>query len=639
MDIILASQSPRRQELLKEIVPQFRVVPSGLDEEQFREKDPLRFALMAAEAKAREVAERHPFSLIIAADTVVNLGDEVFGKPKDRAQAEEMLRQLSGQRHRVITAVALYKKDQEIILTGYEISYVTFKRLRDDEITLYLESSEYLDKAGSYAVQEVGDAFVERLEGDYENVVGFPVARVKKLLDDFQSAGDALSIIDIALPHDWGVGKIGGVVTFVPGAVVGDRVRVIISKANKRLRYGKIVGLESPSPFRVKPECPHFGACGGCAFQNLAYTKQLELKESYLLRTLQKIGRLSLNDVEREPIAPSPTEYYYRSKMEYAFGGEKDNVFLGLRERASPLERYRKRTVALRTCPIFSRAVEKIFPVLRNFAGQSGLTAYDPMARTGYLRNLVLREGKNTDEILAVLVTKGGKKLDLEDTVRKLGQQAPQVKSFWWVENERVSDFVDFAGKVHISGAPCIEERLRVLRFKIYPETFFQPNPRGAEVLYDRIAAEVRALGARNVLGLYCGSGSIELSVSWAAAEVVGIDSERTNIASARENAALNDIRNCRFIEGRVETVLKEETLAGFDLLVLDPPRAGISPKGLKHIIGLNIPNIIYVSCNPAAFARDISLLGERGYRLRKLGCYDFFPHTPHLESLGILAR
>lgn len=639
MDIVLASQSPRRQELLKKIVPLFRVVPSGLDEDEFREKDPLRFALRAAEAKAREVAETNPSSLVIAADTVVNLREEVLGKPKDRTQAEEMLRRLSGQRHRVITAVALYNKDQEILLTGYEISYVTFKILSDRDIKDYLASSEYLDKAGSYAVQEVGDAFVERLEGDYENVVGFPVARVKKLLDDFQSAGDVVSIIDLAFPHDWGVGKTDGLVTFVPGAVVGDQVRVIVSKAKKRLRYGKIVRFEAQSPFRVEPKCPHFGACGGCAFQNLAYSKQLELKESYLLRTLQKIGRLSLDDVECEPIAPSPTEYYYRSKMEYAFGGEKGDLFLGLRERASPLERYRKRTVALRTCPIFSRVVEEIFPVLLDFAGRRGFDAYDPMARTGYFRNLVLREGKNTDEILAVLVTKGGKKLDLEDMVRKLEHQVPQVKSFWWVENERVSDLVDFAGKVRVGGAPFIGERLGELRFRIYPETFFQPNPRGAEVLYDRIAAEIRALGAQSVLGLYCGSGSIELSVSRAAGEVVGIDSESSNISAAKENAALNGILNCRFLEGRVEKVLKEETFAGFDLLVLDPPRAGISPKGLKYIIGLNIPNVIYVSCNPAAFARDLSLLGERGYRLRKLGCYDFFPHTPHLESLGILAR
>ena len=639
MDIILASQSPRRRELLQKIVPEFRVVPSGVDEDEFREKDPLRFALRAAEAKAREVAGKNPSSLVIAADTVVNLRDEVLGKPKDREQAIGMLRRLSGQRHRVITAVALYKKDQGTLLTGYEISYVTFKTLGEEEIKAYLDKSEYLDKAGSYAVQEVGDAFVEKLEGDYENVVGFPVARMKKLLDDFRGGGHVVSIIDIALPHDWGVGKIGEVVTFVPGAVPGDRVRVVVSKAKRRLRYGRIVEFEARSPFRVEPRCPHFGACGGCAFQNLAYAKQLEVKETYLLRTLQKIGRLALDDVQREPISPSPGEYHYRGKMEYAFGGEDGRIFLGLRERATPFERYKKNTVALRTCPIFSGTVEKIFPILLDFAGGSGLDAYDPMARSGYFRNLVLREGKNTNEILAVLVTRKGKNIDLNDTVRELGERVPQVTSFWWVENERVSDLVDYAGKVHIAGAPFIEERLGERRFRIHPETFFQPNPRGAEVLYGRIAAEVRTLGARRVLGLYCGSGSIEISVSRETGEVLGIDSEAPNIAAAKENAALNDIRNCRFLEGHVEYVLKEESFAGFDLLVLDPPRAGISPQGLKQIIDLNIPNIVYVSCNPAAFARDLGRFEEKGYRLRKLGSYDFFPQTPHLESFGVLAR
>jgi 23S rRNA (uracil1939-C5)-methyltransferase len=639
MDIVLASQSPRRQELLKKIVPEFRVVPSGLDEEKFREKDPLRFALRAAEAKAREVAEKDSASLIIAADTVVNLGDEILGKPEDRGRAEEMLRKLSGRRHRVITAVALYRKDDERLVTGFEISYVTFKALSDRDIGSYLETGEYRDKAGSYAVQEVGDVFVEKLEGDYENVVGFPVARVKKLLEEFMSPGEPVTITDVALPHDWGVGKVGGIVTFVPGAVVGDRIRVIVAKAGRRLRYGKIIATESPSPFRVEPRCPHFGFCGGCSFQNLVYGKQLETKENYLLQTLRKIGRLNLEDVEREPISPSPAEYFYRGKMEYAFGSEDGRIFLGLRERANPFETYRKRTIALRTCPIFSPAVEKIFPVLLEYVRRTGKDAYDPMARTGYFRNLVLREGKGTGQLLAVIVTRGGPEPGLEDSVGELREKAPSVRGFWRVQNERVSDLVDYSGKVLVAGEMSIEEKLGGLRFKIYPETFFQPNPRGAEVLYRRIAAEARGLGARRVLGLYCGSGPIELSLSSSVQEVVGIDSEPANIAAAEENAALNGIRNCRFLGGPVERVLKEESFAGIDLLVVDPPRAGISPKGLKLIIGLNIPLIVYVSCNPAAFARDLSLLGERGYRLRKLGSYDFFPHTPHLESLGILAR
>jgi len=639
MDIVLASQSPRRRELLKQIVADFKIIPSGVDEELFREKDPLIFALQAAEAKARDVGERYPSSLIIAADTVVNLGEETFGKPRDGAEAREILEKLSGRRHRVITAVAIYKKDEERILTGYEISYVTFRELSSGQIDEYIERGEFLDKAGSYAVQEVGDGFVARLEGDYDNVVGFPVKTVRRMLLEFQNPGEAMTVTDIALPHDWGVGRIGGAVTFVPGAVVGDRVRVVMVKAKKRHQFGRLVAVEQPSPDRTEPRCPHFGVCGGCSFQNLRYEKQLEIKEKYFFRTLQTLGRLDLRDVAREPIVPSPAPYFYRNKMEYAFGNEGKELFLGLRERASPLDRYRKKTVRLTRCPIFSRSVEEIFPAFLEFAKSTGQSSYNPLTGLGQFRNLVLREGKSTGEILAILVTKSGSPVKPEKFAENLGSEPSVVKSLWWVENDRVSDVVDFARKKRLAGRDWIEERLGGLRFKIYPESFFQPNPKGAEVLYARITEEVELLGVRRVLGLYCGPGSIEISVARAAEEVVGVDSEPMNILAAKENAILNSITNCRFIEGRVELALKELTFPGFELLIVDPPRAGISPKAMKHILALNIPNLICVSCNPAALARDLGLLTEHGYRLRRLGCFDFFPHTTHLESLAVLSK
>jgi len=639
LDIILASQSQRRKELLKKIVPEFRVIPSQVDEERFREKDPVRFALQAAQAKAKEVGEKYPSSLIIAADTLVCLGEEIFGKPKNRAEAKEILEKLSWQKHRVITAVAIYKEDEKRLLTGYEISHVKFKKLSREEIEDYLGRSEYLDKAGSYAVQEIGDVFVETLQGDYDNVVGFPVRRVKKLLDEFSSPEAVVSITDMAFPHDWGVGIVDRVITFVPGALIGDKVRIKISKTKRRHCFGKIVSTEEPSPFRIEPECPHFGVCGGCAFQNLAYAKQLELKENYLFRTLERIGGIHLSGVDRESIAPSPAMYFYRNKMEYAFGGDEGDIYLGLRERASPLERYKKKTVHLQKCLIFSRAVEKIFPVFIDFAKDTGLPAYNPVTGIGFLRNLVLREGKSTAEILAILVTRSGGAPDLRKLSRKLEENVPQVESLWWVENDRVSDVVDFERKRHVSGKFFIQEILDGLSFRIYPESFFQPNPKAAEILYRRIAKEVQLLGSRKVLGLYCGPGSIEIFLSRAADKVVGIDSEAMNIRTAEENCQINSISNCRFIEGRVENVLKEARFGGFDLLVLDPPRAGISSKGLNHIFALNIPAVIYVSCNPGAFARDVNLFLEKGYRLKKLTCFDFFPHTPHLESLGILVK
>ena len=188
-DVILGSQSPRRRELLKKIVDDFRVVPSGIDEERFRERDPVEFALMTAVAKAKEISARYPASLVIAADTLVCLNDEIFGKPKSRAEARAMLRKLSGRRHRVVTAVALSRKEDDRLLTGHETSWVTFRRLSREDIEGYLETNQYLDKAGSYAIQEGGDALVESLEGDYDNVVGLPVRLLRSLLDEFFDAG------------------------------------------------------------------------------------------------------------------------------------------------------------------------------------------------------------------------------------------------------------------------------------------------------------------------------------------------------------------------------------------------------------------------------------------------------------------
>jgi 23S rRNA (uracil1939-C5)-methyltransferase len=639
MDIILASRSPRREELLGRIVPKFRVVPSAFDEAAIEEKDPLRFAMAAAEAKARDVAEKHPSALVIAADTVVNLGKEILGKPRDAGEARRMLEKLSGSRHRVITAVTLYKKDEDKLATGYEITRVVFRPLTPGQIGDYLANGEFMDKAGSYAVQEVGDAFVEKLAGDYDNVVGFPVKCVRRMLERFLSPEHVISITDVALPHDWGVGRIDNVVAFVPGVVLGDKVKVTVARAERRHVFAKPVRVEEPSPFRAAPECPHFGVCGGCSFQDLIYAKQLELKESYLVRTLEKIGRVGLEGVELNPIVPSPSPYGYRNKMEYAFSGPAGRVRLGLRERVSPLERYKKRTASLTVCPIFSPVVSELFSIFTEFADRAGLAAYDPMRREGFFRNLVLREGKNTGETLAVLVTRSGQRLDLDSLADAVARKAPRIKSLWWVENDRVSDVVDYAGKKHISGEKAIEERLGGLRLRIYPESFFQPNPGAAEILYGRIVGEAQSMGARRALGLYCGSGSIELSLGRAAGEVVGVDSEPVNIRAAEDNSQLNDIRNCRFIEGRVEAVLGDPDFRRFDLLVIDPPRAGISERGMRHILDLDIPNLMYVSCNPAAFSRDIRLLLDHSYRLLKLGCFDFFPQTPHLETLGILTR
>ncbi len=207
MDVVLASQSPRRREILGRIFREFRVVPSGLDETVLDRSDPVVFVREAAELKARDIGARFPEALIIAADTIVCLEREIFGKPKDREEAAAMLARLSGRRHRVLTGVALFRASDDRVIVSYETTYVTFKPFGREEIEAYLDRNAYADKAGSYAIQDVGETFVEQLEGDYDNVVGFPLKRFKKMLREFKAPETDLEITGIAFPKSWPVGK------------------------------------------------------------------------------------------------------------------------------------------------------------------------------------------------------------------------------------------------------------------------------------------------------------------------------------------------------------------------------------------------------------------------------------------------
>jgi len=213
------------------------------------------------------------------------------------------------------------------------------------------------------------------------------------------------------------------------------------------------------------------------------------------------------------------------------------------------------------------------------------------------------------------------------------------LRSFWWVENNRTADVVTYEKPHLIYGQEAIEDTLLGLRFKIHQSSFFQTNPRAAELVYEQLAEEARRLRAQSALGLYCGSGAIEICLSRVVGEVVGVDWDEANIRTANENAALNGVKNVRFISSPVEAALTEIGRGSFDLLIIDPPRAGVSPRGLKQIISLQIPNLFYVSCNPETLARDLEHLLASGYKLENITPVDFFPHTAHLEVIAILSR
>lgn len=615
---------------------EFRVIPSGVDETVLDRSDPVAFVREAAELKARDIGTRFPEALVVAADTVVCLEREIFGKPGNREDAAEMLARLSGRRHRVLTGVALFRASDDRLIVSYETTFVTFKALSREEIESYLDRNDYADKAGSYAVQDIGETFVERLEGDYHNVVGFPLKRFKKMLKEFKAPEIDLEVAGIAFPKSWPVAWSKDREVWVPGAVVGDKVRARILR--RKPLVAKITGILEPSPWRVQAPCPHFGPCGGCAFQNLDYGRQVELKADSLRRVLEKNGPPGAVDV-LEPFLPSPVPFGYRNKMEFAFSGPGGGLRLGLRERSLPLGKSRKRTVGLQTCPLFGPAADRILPSAAAFAEADGRPGFDPMSKKGFFRNLVLREAKATGEVMVILVTRSGDLPGERDWAERIADEVPAVRSVWRVENDREADLVEYGRETLLAGAPGIEEEIGGLSFRIGPASFFQPNPHGAAVFYEKIAARAAELGSKKAAGLFCGAGAIELFLARTVEDVVGIDSEEANIREAEDNAERNGLANIRFIAGLVEKSLDRKELAGADLVVLDPPRDGLRPGALALIPALGATNLVYMSCNPATFSRDIRGLAASGYRPERIVGADFFPQTPHFEVLGFLSR
>ncbi|MCR4395113.1 MAG: 23S rRNA (uracil(1939)-C(5))-methyltransferase RlmD [Candidatus Saccharicenans sp.] len=638
MKVILASKSPRRIKLLKKIIKSFSVVPSGLDENQIREKDPLTFALKAAEAKARVVAESNPEALVIAADTVVIIDGQVLGKPRHREEAQAMLQSLSGRTHQVITAVVLYHKQSERQLSGYESSRVTFKLFRPEEIEIYLDRNTYRDKAGAYAIQEVRSTFVEKLEGDYQNVVGLPLRLLRRLINRFQEQTTQLPISGFRLPAGLGLAQSQDRTFEVPGAYPGDLVEISYLPSAKPTIKARLLAVVQPGPARQQAPCPHFGPCGGCAFQDLSYAEQLRQKQNYLLEVLQSYFPLSYRYLEIDQPLPSPAQYFYRNKMEFSFGQADGRVYLGQREKTRPGgRRPRKKVVPLEICHLSTPLTAKLFPLISRLAQESGLPVFDLETKTGFYRHLVIREGKRTGQLMLLLVTTSQAELPRAAFREEILRAVPGLTSLWWVENDRLADVVALEKSHLLYGQEAIEEQLLGYRFKIYPGSFFQTNPLAAELVYARIQAEARRLRTQSALGLYCGSGAIEICLSKAATEVVGVDWDPANIRTASENLALNGIGNVRFLESSVEAALPEISLGTYDLLLIDPPRAGLSPRSLKQIVGLKIPGLIYVSCNPATLARDLKALVDSGYKISRLTPVDFFPHTGHLEVIAYL--
>lgn len=448
-----------------------------------------------------------------------------------------------------------------------------------------------------------------------------------------------VEIIDISFPDGYGVAKHDGIVIFVPGCVPGDKAEIKIVKRYNRFAYGELLQVETPSPFRVTPLCPHFDACGGCTMQNLPYENQLHLKEAYLRETLKRIGKIDIENINITPMVPSPDRYLYRGKIELAFGEDKKGIILGMRKRALHAKQYSWEVTPVNGCNVFNETIKHILPLFKEFADKNKLSAFNPLTGKGFLRHLILRESKHSKDIMIIIETTKGKLPDVADLWKTITTEVSGIKTLYRAINVKPGDIIHYESSFRLFGNSYIVETLGNMDFRVYPDSFFQPNPKAAHILYKQLAGFVKNEDIKKLLGLYCGAGTIEIFLSRYVQEIIGIDSSHINIGTAKENCSINGIKNCSFYKGRVEDVLKTLKLTDIDVIVVDPPREGITKEGLSYILDVKSKRIAYVSCNPSTLARDLKIFMENGYNLSEVAPFDFFPHTSHLETLATLKR
>jgi len=387
----------------------------------------------------------------------------------------------------------------------------------------------------------------------------------------------------------------------------------------------------------LSPRCRHFGPCGGCTLQHVAYEEQLRWKEAHLRKILeQEMDGRPLPPIE---VIPTDDPWGYRSKMEFSFGEEKGRLTLGLHERGN----FRK-IVEVERCEIAPEPVSRLLVHVRRIAERFPLRSYHPSSNQGFWRHAVIRSTA-AGKLLFLLMTHEGPREPAETLARELPAQVPELQSFYWGISTRVSDVARPERLERMFGEERLEDEIAGIRYQVGPVQFLQPNLRLVPRVYQAIRDRAALTGQETVYDLYCGIGLIALLLAKQARAVVGVECEPDSIASAERNAELNGISNALFFCGKTEDLLKGGTLFKQgprpDCIVLDPPRVGLHKEMIVPILQSGCPRLLYLSCNPASLARDLKLMLERvpAYRVDSLQLFDFFPHTTHLETLAVLRR
>ena len=440
---------------------------------------------------------------------------------------------------------------------------------------------------------------------------------------------------------------VDGIVVFVDFAVPGDVVDIQVYKKKKNYMEGFIKRIVKPSDNRLEPFCQHFGVCGGCRWQPLPYPVQLEAKRQQVEDQLVRIGHLEVPEIR--PTLPSEKTQYYRNKLEFSASSkrwvlagedpdsipEADKMGLGFH-----VGKFFDKVLDIKQCHLQPEPSNAIRLFIKQFCIENGYEFYNIRENHGFFRNMFVRTTEKGDVMLIVCFAQNDKKR-INALLEAVGSRFPEISSLYYVVNEKLNDSITDLSPVLFKGQEAVYEEMEGLRFKIGPKSFYQTNSRQAYRLYS-VARDFAALeGSEVVYDLYTGTGTIAQFVSRKASKVIGIEYVPEAIEDAKHNAAANGITNCEFFTGDMKDVLNEAFIKKHgtpDVIILDPPRAGIHPDVAQVILKAAPRRMVYVSCNPASQARDLAILC-RDYTITAVQPVDMFPHTMHVENVVALER
>ncbi|MDR2498048.1 MAG: 23S rRNA (uracil(1939)-C(5))-methyltransferase RlmD [Tannerellaceae bacterium] len=442
------------------------------------------------------------------------------------------------------------------------------------------------------------------------------------------------------------IARVDGLVVFVPYAATGDIVDVQLIRKKKNYAEGRIIHIHQHSHHRVEPLCPHFGICGGCRWQHLAYEEQLELKRQQALDCIERIGGTLAS--EEMPILPSPAITRYRNKLEFTFSDRKwlTAEEMNMTDRAGGGLGFHipgrfDKVLDIQTCMLQDEISDRIRCRTRDFCIARDFSFANLRTHEGLMRTMIVRNSASTGELMVVIVFGYDDEARREELLSFLREEFPEITSLMYVVNAKCNDSLSGLEAHLFAGRDHIVEIMGDLRFRIGPMSFYQTNSRQAVQLYAAVLDMSALCGTETVYDLYTGTGTIANYLASRAAKVVGIEYVEEAVEDARANARLNGINNVTFFAGDMKDVMVDDFVRRNgrpQVIVTDPPRAGMHESVTRAILSAEPERIVYVSCNPATQSRDISILREK-YLLKKIQPVDMFPHTHHVENVALLVR